>query len=159
MVLPSSYVATIKDAESEVLLSDISSVKSSLQVSAEELPGEIGVVKPSSTAPLVQDHTYFKKISTATNSKQNKQPKPTPTLSVGSKVNILKNQKPVGTGLVAEGNILHGHDVPDGYVKLIIQEIELNVKPVVKSAFDDDEETLSAGQFVMWPLKNVKVIP
>ena len=44
-------------------------------------------------------------------------------------------------------------------MKLIIQEIELNVKPVVKSAFDDDEETLSAGQFVMWPLKNVMVIP
>ena len=54
-----SYFATIKDTESEVLLWDIYSVKSNLQVSAEKLPREIQVVRPLSTAPLVQDLTYL----------------------------------------------------------------------------------------------------
>ena len=156
VVLPSSYLSKIKQGEAEVPLP--TDVPSSAGTSStfKELPRcETTSAKPSSTAPLVQDHTYFKKMSTSTETKPKRDEPSKQTLSVEAKVSIMQNQEPIGTGIVAEGRVLHGRDIPDGYIKLIVEQVVPNIKPMFTSAFDDEEETLSAA---VWPENAVKLL-
>ena len=68
----------------------------------------------------------------------------------GQNVNIIStNSRVVGTGKVMEGNMLHGHEIPDSFVKISIQKIDSNIPPLLKSTFD--EPYLTAGVFTAWP--------
>lgn len=157
MVLPSSYIFTIKHGETEVLLPDVPSA-STVSTSQDLPPGEVKDVEPFSTAPLLQDHTYFQNVSTSAETKQKREPsKQMPSLSVGYEVIILKNQEPIGTGIIADGELLHGRVIPGGYIKLIVKQVMPNVTPIFRSAFDEEEEALSAGQFIAWPENEVKL--
>ena len=72
----------------------------------------------------------------------------------GEKVMLMQKGKSVGTGTVTEESILHGHAIPQGYVKVIVEYIQPNTAPVFASSFDD-EEMLAAGQFTAWPANNL----
>ena len=60
---------------------------------------------------------------------------------------LMQKGKPVGMGTVTEGSNLHGHAIPQGYVKVIIDYIQSNTAPV----FASNEEMLTAEQFTAWP--------
>ena len=63
---------------------------------------------------------------------------------------LMQKGKSVGMGTVTEGSNLHGHAIPQGYVKVIIVYIQPNTAPVFASSFDN-EEMHTAGQFTAWP--------
>ena len=107
------------------------------------------VSKPSSAAPLEHDHTYFKKKK----GEQLRQAiEPAVKFKRGDKVMLMQKGKSVGYGTVTEGSSLHGHAIPQGYVKVVY--IQPNTVPVFASSFDD-EEMLTAGQFTAWPANNL----
>jgi len=56
----------------------------------------------------------------------------------------------VGLGKVCSDQaMIHGHVVPHGFVKVIIDYIKPGTKPPHPMAFDEDE--LYSGQFAVWP--------
>lgn len=151
MVLPSAFLQKgLLGGEQEVLLT--SDFAKSVLPPAKPTPNaEIKVVKPTSRSPLTQDHTYFQKeINSTKKSKKRVCGNSKVSLNVSDKVVMMQNGKSVGTGVVADGKILHGHTIPDGYVKVVIDYVKPNIMPTFSSAFDDSE-SLTAGQFVQWP--------
>ena len=153
VALPSSFLQKVSYQSCNVLLMpEFSHCASSASPPACIVESSHAKVsKPSSAAPLEHDHTYFKK-------KKYKQPRQAIESAVqfmcGDKVMFMQKGKSVGTGTVTEGSNLHGHTIPQGYVKVIIEYIQPNTAPVFVSSFDD-EETLMAGQFTAWPANNL----
>lgn len=71
--------------------------------------------------------------------------------SVEGKVVLLSesSRQPVGLGKICpEQDRIHGHMIPDGYVKVLIEYIKPKIKPPFQLPFDDDE--LHCGQFTIW---------
>ena len=68
----------------------------------------------------------------------------------GDKVTLTWKGKSVGVSTVTEGSSLHGHAIPQGYVKVIIDYVQPNTAPVFACSFDDGE-MLTTGQFTAWP--------
>ena len=64
-------------------------------------------------------------------------------LSVGSR-------QPVGLGKVCnDQDMIHGHEIPHGHVKVLIEYIKPNIPPPFPLPFDGNE--LDCGQFSVWP--------
>ena len=64
-------------------------------------------------------------------------------LSVGSR-------QPVGLGqMCPDQDVIHGHEIPHGYVKVLIEYIKPKIPPPFPLPFDGDE--LDSGQFTVWP--------
>lgn len=52
------------------------------------------------------------------------------TLEIGHTVNLLTSSyKSVGTALLMTGNVLHGHNIPKEYKKVVIQKIGNDIEP------------------------------
>ena len=49
----------------------------------------------------------------------------------------LQKGRSVGMGTMTEGSNLHGHAIPQGYVKVIIDYIQPITAPVFASSFDN----------------------
>ena len=134
-----------------LLVSAISSNVSSASLPALET-SLAKISKPSSAAPLEHDHTYFKSADkhkkAAKESRQEKQS--AVKYTCGDKVMLMWKGKSVGVGTVAEGSNLHGHVIPQGYVKVIIDYVQPNTAPAFACSFDDGE-MLTTGQFTAWP--------
>lgn len=78
-----------------------------------------------------------------------------PVLQMWQQSDAYAQGKSVGIGAVAEGHTLHGHAIPQGYAKVIIDFIQPNTAPAFASSFDD-EETLTVGPFTAWPASDLK---
>ena len=70
-------------------------------------------------------------------------------LMPGQSIKLLQNSHVIGTGKVVDGNVLHGHAIPESFVKVAIMQIEANIAPLFKTTFD--QPYLSAGEFTAWP--------
>ena len=67
---------------------------------------------------------------------------------------LMQHGKSVGMGAVAEGRTLHGHAIPQGYIKVTTDYIQPNTAPMLSSKFDADEP-LTSGQFSVWPASHL----
>lgn len=153
MALPSSFLQKLSSKNLTVLLPELSNPVSS------ESPdtcasGPISIIKPSSAGPLDHDHTYFKGASKKKDGQSRQEMEPTLQFKCGDKVLLMQKGKSVGMGVVAEGLTLHGHAIPQGYIKVTIDYIQPNTAPMLASKFDD-EEPLISGQFTVWPASNL----
>ncbi len=75
----------------------------------------------------------------------------------GGTVNVLSSgYKPIGTGVTISGKILHGMELPHGFVKLAVQTIHDNTKswPGLK----DDGCVLTPGSITAWPVRFIQSI-
>ena len=70
-------------------------------------------------------------------------------LMPGQSVKLLQNSHMIGVGKVVDGNVLHGHAIPDSFVKVAITQIESSISPLYKTTFD--QPYLSVGEFTAWP--------
>lgn len=62
------------------------------------------------------------------------------------------SRQPVGLGTVCAGHdqrMIHNHNVPDGYIKVVIDYIKPKTRPPYPMPFDEEE--LHCGQFAVWP--------
>ena len=61
------------------------------------------------------------------------------------------SRQPVGLGVVCpDQNTIHGHAVPCGFVKIMVEYIKpAEIKPPCPLPFDD--EVIYCGQFALWP--------
>lgn len=75
--------------------------------------------------------------------------------TIGQSIRILSSSYlPIGTAVTMTRDKVHGHDVPDGYVKIAVVSIDSGVKPLVRG----DEEDLMKGSITAWPLKFMRKI-
>lgn len=114
------------------------------------------------------DHTYCKQLQSV-NSSQGVEPLPTGSTSlqessgtisshnqcfdVGKKVKIRKCGITVGLATIMDGRMLHGTELPAGYIKVAVNEVCGNITPPVKGKFT--EEFVEAGEIHGWPVKDV----
>ena len=60
------------------------------------------------------------------------------------------SRQPVGLGKICpDQDTIHGHVVPRGFVKVMIEYIKPEIKPPFPLPFDD--EVIYCGQFTLWP--------
>ena len=60
------------------------------------------------------------------------------------------SRQPVGLGTVCRvQDTIHGHAIPHGFVKVMIEYIKPGIKPPFSLPFDD--EVIQCGQFALWP--------
>ena len=65
---------------------------------------------------------------------------------------LSRNREPVGLGKVCpEQETIHGRVIPHGHVKVSIEYIKPNITPPVPVAFDDEDDEIHCGQFLIWP--------
>lgn len=73
------------------------------------------------------------------------------TIEFGSNVKLLSSTcEVVGTGLTMDGIVLHGHELPAGYVKVSIKKIKKNISPW--PALKSDQCMLTSGSITAWPI-------
>ena len=71
---------------------------------------------------------------------------------IGHSIQLLSSTyKAIGTAVTMSGSVLHGHDIPSEYSKVVVDKIDANVKPwpLIKG----DDENLSSGSITAWPIK------
>ena len=105
--------------------------------------------------PLESEHTCVMK----SRSKSKKTSKMTTKPKKGSLVQLLYKGKAVAKATILEGSLLHGNNIPIGYIKLSIKEIEqkdLQVPLQIKGPFDDD--FLESGIITAWKLSDMLCI-
>lgn len=81
-----------------------------------------------------------------------------PRLSIGSIVTVVHEGKPVAKASVMEGTLLHGTEIPNGYVKLTIKEMcdeTLEIPLQFKGPFDDDDDFLMSGLITAWKVDSI----
>ena len=155
MALPSTFLQKCSCPNQDVLLLPAYSISASSE-SPDTLESCCVIInKPSSLAPLEHDHTYYRRVSKKKNKLSRQEIEPAVHFKHGNKVMLMQKGKSVGMGVVAEGHTLHGHAIPQGYVKVIIDYIQSNTASMFATSFDD-EETLTAGQFTAWPAGDLK---
>ena len=86
----------------------------------------------------------------------------TMTVKEGSDVNILDpNNIPIGTATIMAGNKLHDNNLPAGFVKIAIKDINTSTSvapwPQIISSFDDDEVLIN-GSITGWPQKKLAIL-
>ncbi len=75
--------------------------------------------------------------------------------TVGKTISLLSSSyEHVGTAVTMTGNQVHGHYIPDGFVKIAINEIKPGLKPLVT----DIDGELTTGCITAWPIKFIKQI-
>lgn len=63
---------------------------------------------------------------------------------------LSESRQPVGLGKVCpDQEMIHGHVIPHGHIKVLIEYIKPKIKPPFPMPFDDNE--LYSGQFTVWP--------
>ena len=79
-----------------------------------------------------------------------------PDISTGKRVHLLSNdgQLVLGSATTMGGNQLHGNSLPASHVRVIIEDVDENVPPVVRTTFDDD--FLSIGSITSWPMDRLQ---
>ena len=79
-----------------------------------------------------------------------------PDISAGKRVHLLSNdgQLVLGSATTMGGNQLHGNSLPASHVRVIIEDVDENVPPVVRTTFDDD--FLSIGSITSWPMDRLQ---
>ena len=81
----------------------------------------------------------------------------TTSTEIGHSVHLVSTTYQVlGTAATMSGDCLHGHEIPIGYSKVLIQKIDSSVKswPSVK----EDDEDLTSGSITAWPTKFVRKV-
>lgn len=76
----------------------------------------------------------------------------------GSIVTVVHEGKPVAKAVVMEGTLLHGKEIPSGFVKLTIKEMcdeILEIPLQFKGPFDDDDDFLMSGLITAWKLDSL----
>ena len=73
--------------------------------------------------------------------------------SVGKKVKLTHCGRNVVLGTIMDGTVLHGMELPTGYVKVVVDEIRGNIIPPVKGKFT--EEFIGASEIHAWPARDV----
>jgi len=68
----------------------------------------------------------------------------------GQTVHMLRNTSIVGKAKTMEGNRLHGHIIPDSFIRVFIDTIEENIPPLFRTTFDGP--CLEAGGITAWPV-------
>ena len=77
------------------------------------------------------------------------------TCTIGQSIQLLSSSYiPIGTAVTMTGDKVHGHDIPDGYVRIAIVNIDAGVKPLVRG----DDEDLTKGSITAWPLNFMRKI-
>ena len=74
----------------------------------------------------------------------------------GQNVKLLQNCRVIGIGRVADGNMLHGHEIPKTFIKIVITKLDANIVPLFKAAFNPPY--LSVGEHTAWPANQCVVI-
>ena len=74
----------------------------------------------------------------------------------GQNVKLLQNARVIGLGQVADGNILHGHEIPRTFIKVVITRLDANIVPLFKAAFNPPY--LSLGEHTAWPANQCVVV-
>ena len=76
------------------------------------------------------------------------------SLKPGASVQVLFNSHSVTQATVMEGTLLHGKDIPTGYVKITINSCKKDVQvPLqVLGTFDEENDVLSPGLISAWKL-------
>ena len=74
----------------------------------------------------------------------------TTTVKEGKNVHILsESNTPIGTATIMAGHKLHGNDLPAGFVKIAIKNINISTSvtpwPQIVSSFDDDEVLINGS--------------
>ena len=79
------------------------------------------------------------------------------TLKPGSSVQVLFNSHSVAQATVMEGTLLHGKDIPSGYVKITINSCkkDIQVPLQIVGTFDEEDDVLSSGLITAWKLANL----
>lgn len=94
------------------------------------------------------------------NSRSRKTTKKTTTKpKKGSVVEILYMGKAVAKATILDGSLLHGNNIPSGYVKVSIKEIaqkDFQIPLQIKGAFDDD--FLQCGVITAWKISDMLCI-
>lgn len=78
--------------------------------------------------------------------------------SIGSIVTVVHEGKPVAKASVMEGTLLHGTEIPNGYLKLSIKEMcdeTLEIPLQFKGPFDDDDDYLMSGLITAWKVDSL----
>lgn len=75
-------------------------------------------------------------------------------LAVGSQVRLMEGNECVGTGVLADGDVLHGHTIPRNFRKVMVETVKPGVPPKLNGAFEDD--FLCSGQFTVWPFNQME---
>jgi len=78
------------------------------------------------------------------------------TVVVASRIRLMKNNECVGIGTVLDGDILHGHKIPKGFKKVVLEAVKPRLPPEMKGPFEDD--FLCTGQFTAWPCNQMEFI-
>ena len=78
------------------------------------------------------------------------------TLIVGCQVRLMKGMECVGIGTLVDGDMLHGHPIPQHFRKVVLEAVKPGMSPELKGPFEDD--CLSNGQFTAWPLNKLEFI-
>ncbi len=75
-------------------------------------------------------------------------------IDVAQTVNLLtKSNQIVGRARTMAGTLLHGHELPGGFMKLSIEKINPEIKPWEGIKNDDMETYLTAGCITAWPVE------
>ena len=77
-------------------------------------------------------------------------------ISTGKRVHLLSNdgQLVLGSATTMGGNQLHGNSLPASHVCVIIEHVDENVPPVVRTTFDED--FWSIGSITSWPMDRLQ---
>ena len=75
-----------------------------------------------------------------------------------SKVSLLINKKVVAKGITLSGDILHGHTLPSGFTKVMIEQVfDPQAKLQVERYLDDDEQCLQQNMITAWRNEHIQV--
>ena len=74
----------------------------------------------------------------------------------GQNVKLLQNSHVIGLGRVTDGNILHGHEIPTTFIKVVITNLDANIVPIFNAAFNPPN--LSVGEYTAWPVNQCVVV-
>jgi len=75
-----------------------------------------------------------------------------------SKVSLLINEKVVAKGITLSGDVLHGHTLPSGFTKVMIEQVfDPQAKLQVECYLDDDEQCLQQNMITAWKNEYIQV--
>ena len=77
--------------------------------------------------------------------------------TLGASVQLLSDSNtPVGTAVTISGEKVHGHKIPDGFIRVAVDKLNPGVTPLVKGSGSDED--LTSGCITAWPLKFTRQI-